>query len=1046
MPALGPGRRPRPRRCCALSPEAPTPGRLLAALLRPAARSLRAPAARGARRERRARRPPGRAPGGLAAAADRARRPGLPELLPACVGADPADPPTGTRRHARPRHRRGVVAALRLAYRRHLLVLAGRDLAGELGVDEVGATLADLADRRCRAGLAVAVAEQPAGRRRAGWPSSPWASAAAGSSTTSATSTSSSSPTGRPTCERRRHAAAGQRPDADLRRRRPGRSTRRCGPRARPARWCAPWPATRPTTSSGPAPGSSRRCSRCGRSPATRRSGRRTSTRSAPLVWTAGDRPRLRRRRAGDAPAGRGQHPAGAAPTGSSSSAAGGLRDVEFAVQLLQLVHGRADESLRVGGTLPALDGAVRRRLRRPGRRRDADRLLPVPAHASSTGCSCCGCAAPTCCPPTSRAAALAGPVAGLQAGRPRRRRSPCCARSWRCTPARCGGCTRSCSTGRCCTRWPGCPASSCSWPRRRPATGCGRSASPIPEGALRHLAALTGGVSRSASMQRTCCRCCCRRSPTCPNPDAGLLAYRQVSEALGRQPVVPAAAARRGPGGRAAGPAARLQPVHRLAAHPDAGGAARCSADDDRAASRARPTRWPAPGARRPARAADPQAGMRRAARAAPPGAAADGLPPTCSGRLDVGRVGRGAHRHRRRHPAGGAGRRAPGLRAEPGTAADVPDATSRSSAWAGSAGREMGYGSDADVLFVHRPAAGRRREQGHGRRQRRGARRCAGCSRSPRPTRRSRWTPTCGRRAGRARWSAASPPTGSTTSAGRRSGRCRRCCGPCRSPATWTSGAEFVALIDPIRYPAERADAASRWPRSAGSRPGWSASGCPAAPTRPRTPSSAAAAWPTSSGPCSCCSCSTPRRCPALRTLARCEALAAAAEAGLLDAEAGRGAARGVGAGHPRPQRDLPGPRAGPATSCPGRAGAGRRGPGLRLPAGPGPGPVPRRLPADHPARPRRRRARLLRLSPPPHHPPRAAAAARCRSIPGPAPARLPVARAGLFQFSARGRRAGCRGGVGVAGCRAVRTRPVIAVALVAAAGGCRWGSGRC
>lgn len=34
----------------------------------------------------------------------------------------------------------------------------------------------------------------------------------------------------------------------------------------------------------------------------------------------------------------------------------GGLRDVEFTVQLLQLVHGRGDESLRVPGTLDALD------------------------------------------------------------------------------------------------------------------------------------------------------------------------------------------------------------------------------------------------------------------------------------------------------------------------------------------------------------------------------------------------------------------------------------------------------------------------------------------------------------------------------------------------------------------------------------------------------------------------------------------------------------------------------------------------------------------
>src|SRR5690606_38236231 len=33
----------------------------------------------------------------------------------------------------------------------------------------------------------------------------------------------------------------------------------------------------------------------------------------------------------------------------------GGLRDIEFAVQLLQLVHGRADRRLRRRATLPAL-------------------------------------------------------------------------------------------------------------------------------------------------------------------------------------------------------------------------------------------------------------------------------------------------------------------------------------------------------------------------------------------------------------------------------------------------------------------------------------------------------------------------------------------------------------------------------------------------------------------------------------------------------------------------------------------------------------------
>ncbi|MDX1621265.1 MAG: bifunctional [glutamine synthetase] adenylyltransferase/[glutamine synthetase]-adenylyl-L-tyrosine phosphorylase, partial [Nitriliruptorales bacterium] len=38
----------------------------------------------------------------------------------------------------------------------------------------------------------------------------------------------------------------------------------------------------------------------------------------------------------------------------------GGLRDIEFAVQLLQLVHGRADKRLRITGTLPALDALAR--------------------------------------------------------------------------------------------------------------------------------------------------------------------------------------------------------------------------------------------------------------------------------------------------------------------------------------------------------------------------------------------------------------------------------------------------------------------------------------------------------------------------------------------------------------------------------------------------------------------------------------------------------------------------------------------------------------
>ncbi len=73
-----------------------------------------------------------------------------------------------------------------------------------------------------------------------------------------------------------------------------------------------------------------------------------------PLVWQAAQRDgfvpevqAMRRRVIASLPA--------AAAGRELKLGPGGLRDIEFAVQLLQLVHGRADESLRDPGTLPAL-------------------------------------------------------------------------------------------------------------------------------------------------------------------------------------------------------------------------------------------------------------------------------------------------------------------------------------------------------------------------------------------------------------------------------------------------------------------------------------------------------------------------------------------------------------------------------------------------------------------------------------------------------------------------------------------------------------------
>ena len=57
------------------------------------------------------------------------------------------------------------------------------------------------------------------------------------------------------------------------------------------------------------------------------------------------------------------------------------------------------------------------------------------------------------------------------------------------------------------------------------------------PEAALRHLAALTSGVSRRAAIQRHLLPVLLDTFSTSPDPDAGLLSYRHVSEALADTP-----------------------------------------------------------------------------------------------------------------------------------------------------------------------------------------------------------------------------------------------------------------------------------------------------------------------------------------------------------------------------------------------------------------------------------------------------------------------------------------------------------------------------
>ena len=167
--------------------------------------------------------------------------------------------------------------------------------------------------------------------------------------------------------------------------------------------------------------------------------------------------------------------------------------------------------------------------------------------------------------------AAPARPVAGLHQG-PGRGAST---RPGSTTGARCAGCTRSSSTGRCSPR-----------SRRSP----GSEARLSPEAAEQRLAALGFArpegraapprgahhrrVPRPPQIQRTLLPVHARAgSPTRPTRTPACSGSAGSASRSGRHAVVPHHAARRGPGGRAAGPAAGHLPLrHRPAGARAAG------------------------------------------------------------------------------------------------------------------------------------------------------------------------------------------------------------------------------------------------------------------------------------------------------------------------------------------------------------------------------------------------------------------------------------------------------------------------------------------
>ena len=275
------------------------------------------------------------------------------------VGADVDDPVTGT--SGTPATLRGpdAVYALRDAYRRELVAIAGRDLAGDLDLRVVTELLADLAGHTVQAGLAVALAGQPAtatpcrlaviamgktGSRELNYVSDVdvvfVAEAVGDAGDTDGALTTATRMAGE---MMRVCRGAAWEVDANLRPEgKDGALVRTLASHeAYYRRWASTW-EFQALLKARPIAGD----------PAL---GRDYEQLVAPMIWTAAERPnfvadvRAMRRRVVD------HIPVHIADRDIKLSH-GGLRDVEFAVQLLQLVHGRADETLHVAETLPALD------------------------------------------------------------------------------------------------------------------------------------------------------------------------------------------------------------------------------------------------------------------------------------------------------------------------------------------------------------------------------------------------------------------------------------------------------------------------------------------------------------------------------------------------------------------------------------------------------------------------------------------------------------------------------------------------------------------
>ncbi|MEV0610044.1 bifunctional [glutamine synthetase] adenylyltransferase/[glutamine synthetase]-adenylyl-L-tyrosine phosphorylase [Polymorphospora rubra] len=450
---------------------------------------------------------------------------------PADGRLDPDPPPAGDAPASGPAVGKAAVPGLRRAYRRALLRIAAADLTGGRGLEQTMAALSELADETLAAAYRIAVAELPAGTDEPRL-----AVVAMGKSggcelnyvsdvdVIFVAAEDDDLPAATIVATRLIHICGlvAWPVDAALR---PEGSR---GPLVRTLashlayyhRWARTW-EFQALLKARPATGDTELA-------------KAWIDQLAPLVWHAAERPEavtdvraMRRKIIDNIPPRELEREIKRGP--------GGLRDIEFAVQLLQLVHGRVDESLRVTGTLPALralvaggyvgraDGeallrgyrflrSVEHRLQLQGLRRthtvpDDPAALRWLAHALGYVAN----------PATGAVEAFradwithATEVRRLHAKLLYRPLLEAVARvpadELRMTPE--------------------------SARQRLEVLGFAD-----PARALKHIEALTGGVTRTAAIQRTLLPVLLPEFADAPEPDRGLLSYRQVSDKLGGTP-----------------------------------------------------------------------------------------------------------------------------------------------------------------------------------------------------------------------------------------------------------------------------------------------------------------------------------------------------------------------------------------------------------------------------------------------------------------------------------------------------------------------------